>query len=171
MVVDDPLQSNDPWARFQCMQLQGASVAVPATPPKPDAPAPPIKVQAVVEPRVLDAETRLTAQMDGISQTLRQAFSQQVEAIRSECAPAAASTELQSIRQAFNQECEALRSARTQMQQQLNETVTHVQQLESGFVEQVKELKQQQAAMEARLLEAITSASAKDSPARKTARS
>ena len=103
-------------------------------------------------------------------QTLRQEFTQQINATRSECSNASVSEQFQSIRQTFDQECEKSRVAQSVVEQQLKETAAYVKKLESGFVEQVQELKQQQKGMEERLIEAI-SASAKASPARKAPRS
>ena len=58
--VEDPLQVNDPWARFKRAQAATASLSPLSPAPKASPPAPP-KVQAVVESRIVDAETRLTA--------------------------------------------------------------------------------------------------------------
>ena len=120
--------------------------------------------------RIVDAETRLTAHVDNLMQTLRQEFTQQINATRAECSNASVSEQLQSIRQTFDQECEKSRAAQSVVEQQLKETAAYVKKFESGFVEQVQELKQQQKGMEERLIEAI-SASAKASPARKAPRS
>ena len=167
--AEDPLQISDPWARFKRNQMTSVSPSLQPPTPKASPPAPP-KVQAVVESRIVDAETRLTAHVDGLMQALRQEFSQQINATRAECNNATVSEQVPSIRQAFDQECEKSRAAQTVVEQQLKETAAYVKKLESGFVEQVQELKQQQKGMEERLIEAI-SASAKASPARKAPRS
>ncbi|CAE7832127.1 unnamed protein product [Symbiodinium sp. CCMP2592] len=167
--AEDPLQVNDPWARFKRDQVASVSPSFQPPTPKTPPPAPP-KVQAVVESHIVDAETRLTAHVDGLMQTLRQEVSQQINAMRAECSNTTVSERIQSIRQAFDQECEKSRAAQTVVEQQLKETAAYVKKLASGFVEQVQELKQQQKGMEERLIEA-TSASAKASPAGKAPRS
>ena len=98
-VEEDALQVNDPWARFKRSQAVTSSPQVFV--PKPSPPAPP-EVQAVVESRIVDAETRLTAHVGNLMQALRQEFSQQINATRAECSNAPLGEQIQSIRQAFD---------------------------------------------------------------------
>ena len=78
----DPLQVNDPWARFTNLSIPNSS-APPVVPVQPITP----KVQTVVETRIVEAERRLADQMQTMLQTARQEFEQQCQNLRDEQMP------------------------------------------------------------------------------------